>query len=356
MIYQGKFFDGVKPASTKVELAVVDSVLEIRSEGQILDQWPLAKVYRDPSQIVVTVLGCRGDDDVRLEVEDVGLLKELGITASPWTPGLLKQHRKDFIFWGAAVAALVLILTFASEKITNSIVENIKPATEEKWLASFSESPIHNQCALTAWQASIAEKLVKRIYPLMPGDENFNVQVQFIKNPEENAFALPGNAIWLLAGIFKKAETPEEIAGILAHEIEHVKKRHVIKNIVHSTMFVAALNFMAGDVSGFVLVDPKTAGNVLRLGYDRDMEREADAGAMDRLEKAGISTQGLISFFLRADHESSFKIPGFLSTHPMNEERVNYLRRYDNGETNPPIMTPEEWDELKKLAACGAKT
>ena len=104
----------------------------------------------------------------------------------------------------------------------------------------------------------------------------------------ENALALPGGRIYLLDGLLQQARSPDELAGILAHELGHVHHRDGMRRLIQTggTSFLFGLLF--GDVTG--------AGAVIFVGrsmldasYSRDAERSADAFAIDVMHKLGRS-------------------------------------------------------------------
>jgi predicted Zn-dependent protease len=143
--------------------------------------------------------------------------------------------------------------------------------------------------------------------------------------PELNAFAAPGGVVVVHAGLIRSADSAEEIAGVLAHEIAHAELRHSLKTMVKGMGLRALVAVALGDFSGAALAE--AAKNLTELGFSRDAEREADRDGLRRLVAAGIDPGGMVRFFEKLAREQSIAPPALLSTHPATEERIAELRR-----------------------------
>src|SRR5437764_872761 len=107
-----------------------------------------------------------------------------------------------------------------------------------------------------------------------------------------NAFALPGGRVYVLSGLLAQAQSPDELAGVLAHEFGHVVHRDGVRRLIRDggTSFLVGLMF--GDVSGSGAV--LMAGRaLLSASYSRDDERRADAFAITVLHRLGRPTAPL---------------------------------------------------------------
>lgn len=164
-----------------------------------------------------------------------------------------------------------------------------------------------------------------------------------------NAFTLPGGKVLLTRGLLEKAAGPDEVAGVLAHELEHVRQRHVMAQVIRSSIFSFGWAVTVGDFSGLFVLDPATLFSIANQSFSRTDERSADAGALVRLDAAGISREGFAAFFQRIEADTD-ALPAWLTSHPASRERLAQIR---NG---PALAKPEralaesEWDALK--AAC----
>ncbi len=158
---------------------------------------------------------------------------------------------------------------------------------------------------------------------LTAGMADYRYRFHVAEDPQVNAFALPGGRIVVYAGLLRQAESAEEVAGVLAHEISHVELRHVLRNLIHSLGWRAVLGVALGDFAGGIWADMAQA--LGRLRYSRDLEREADLAGLQLLRRTGVPSAGMLSFYERMEWNEKAP-PAWLSTHPSGLERMTVLR------------------------------
>jgi predicted Zn-dependent protease len=172
------------------------------------------------------------------------------------------------------------------------------------------------------------EKLDKAWQRLLPQvkDSGYDFKLHLVQDNTPNAFALPGGHMAVHTGLLKLASTPEQVAGVLSHEIAHITLRHSLRNIVQEAGLQATLGILLGgtDLSGL----GEVAGSLKSLQYGREMEREADEQGFEYLLAAKIDPSGLIQFFelLRQESAGGPEMPSLLSTHPATQERIARLQ------------------------------
>jgi len=163
-----------------------------------------------------------------------------------------------------------------------------------------------------------------------------------------NAFALPGGKIYLFNGLLVKAYNSDEIAGVLAHELGHVKHRDNVRNLIYNggTSFLIGLLF--GDVTGSstVLFASRT---LFDAAYSREAEASADAFAIDVMHKLGRSPKPMGELLFRITGNEKDKALSFLSNHPFTEDRLELMRQADRPPTAPPILSDQEWLALHDI-------
>jgi predicted Zn-dependent protease len=130
----------------------------------------------------------------------------------------------------------------------------------------------------------------------------------------------------MTSGLLKGADNEAEIAGVLAHEIEHVAQRHVLAGFLRDAVLSTVWAVVLGDYAGLMVVDPTTAYRIATLEFSRSDEAEADRGAVARLHRAKLRHTGLIAFFERAQKKHGEGGPAWLSTHPSHDQRIATLR------------------------------
>ncbi|MBC7466568.1 MAG: M48 family metallopeptidase [Bdellovibrio sp.] len=121
--------------------------------------------------------------------------------------------------------------------------------------------------------------------------------MQIISMPQSNAFTLPGGKIFITDTLIREADSTEEILRVLAHEAGHYQKRHILQGVIRGSFLTLSLNFLTGDFSQFVLIDPNTLSRIVGLQFDRGLEKEADTYAVETLKGLGIGSNGVIHFF-----------------------------------------------------------
>lgn len=190
---------------------------------------------------------------------------------------------------------------------------------------------------------ALFEKVVRRVYPVYPSDREFPVTVKLIRGESVNAFAMLGGQIFVYQGLLKQTDSPEELAGVIAHEIEHVKRRHVIQGVFVRLMTTGALKLI---FSGPGASDPKLASMLLNMRFSREQELEADEGGLRRLRDARIDTSGFQHFFERAKNASS--LPAVVSDHPSSDARAQLAANYRTPSAEP-IMSRADWTLVKTM-------
>ncbi|MEY4579642.1 MAG: hypothetical protein RL701_4345 [Pseudomonadota bacterium] len=160
------------------------------------------------------------------------------------------------------------------------------------------------------------------------GKAQFTYHVRVVEGSTVNAFALPGGQIVVYTGLLREAASAEQVAGVLAHELAHVTRRHGMQRIVQSVGVVAAFQLLFGDVSGIMAI----AAELLREGainsYSRDHEHEADMDAVATLARAHIDADALADFFasLQRQHGDLPAVFQWLGTHPDLAARIRDVR------------------------------
>ena len=137
-----------------------------------------------------------------------------------------------------------------------------------------------------------------------------------------NAFAIPGGFVVVHSGLLALAASAEEVAGVLAHEVQHVEKRHSLKAIAKSTGLMVTVGMVFGDLGGLLALGQDLIG----LKFSRQHESEADAAGLQALVAAGIAPGGMRDFFRKMGEKESLN-PGWLSSHPASEDRSMALDR-----------------------------
>lgn len=287
----------------------------------------------------------RSHPDLQSEARRLKREKHVGLTM-----GLL-----ILVLCGAVLSALY----FAKSPIVMFLAERV-PFSIERGLGQASFGQV--TAASTRMEDPAVKSGLTRISRPLLSTISKSIDIQFelhvIEDETVNAFAMPGGFIVVHSALLLKAKTPEEIMGVLAHELAHVTRRHSARQIISTLGLYTIVSSLLGDMGGIsaVLIDSGTM--LATLQFSRDFEREADDVGWDYLTEAGVDPRGMIAFLEgiqeiepsseRGSTTGSFA--SFLSSHPATQERISYLNgklETYTGQTLP-IMQPDEFVDFQK--------
>jgi predicted Zn-dependent protease len=269
------------------------------------------------------------------------------MTASSW---------RIIAAWCAAALAAVALLIFAvipfmaqrasrwvsprleaelGDRIAGAVVTLTVPAADQA----------HPECDAPAGRAaldSLVAPLAAQITLRNP------VRVRVINSQLVNALALPGGQILLFRGLLDFAQSPNEIAGVAAHEMGHLKLDHPTALVIQQGGTAFVIGLVLGDVFGGSAVAVAGTG-MLDTAFSRDAESAADAAAVTLMTKAGLDVHPLGGFFERL---GASRIDGdipiaFLRTHPPSDERAKLIASAPPG--GRQALTPGQWAALKAI-------
>ena len=150
-----------------------------------------------------------------------------------------------------------------------------------------------------------------------------------------NAFALPGGTIVITDAMVELAETDEEIAAILAHELGHIEHRHTLRHLIQNSITAVLVTTITADAASLSVAVVGLPALVAQAKYSRDFETESDDFAFDLLRKTGRSPEAFASLMERfSSGQSEAYEFSFLSSHPGTAERV--ARAREAARKSPP--------------------
>lgn len=169
-------------------------------------------------------------------------------------------------------------------------------------------------------------------------------KVYVIKENEFNAFATPGNYIFLFDNVFENIKSYPELTALLAHEYAHIQNRHGVRRLAHELSRDLVTAFIWDDDKGVGKL-VKNANLILTLGNSREFETQADIQAFQLLRDKKIDSKGLVDLFKimeKIERKSGNKTPSYLSTHPDAEERLDLIQ-------DSIIASPYDHNHFEKL-------
>ncbi|WP_051074684.1 MULTISPECIES: M48 family metallopeptidase [unclassified Thioalkalivibrio] len=235
----------------------------------------------------------------------------------------------------AAVLALIGVFVLASACAPRVSVQEERQLGEDLAADLNAELPIVEEPAINDYINSLG----RSIAAVADDREEIDYTFYVVNGPDVNAFAVPGGHIYVYRGLIERADDMSELAGVLAHEVGHVVKRHGIDQWRRAQQAEMGLAVVYGVILGR---DPGAAEQVavqvgaagVFAGYSREAEREADDVAIGYMVDAGIHPIGLVSFFetlLDERDRDPGRVEQFFATHPTTRERVeNTQARIDS--------------------------
>lgn len=241
---------------------------------------------------------------------------------------------------------LGLVLWWKSDVLAEWAVHRISYASEAQFGNLLFEQA---RLDLTLLPEGETTKMVQEIGNRFAKEAPYPFQWHVAEDPTINAFAIPGGHVVVFTGLIEGADSAEEVAGVLAHEAEHVLQRHSLKGMVHQLGWRVVVALLIGEWGGGSVGEAAAQLQVLKFG--RDQESEADLKALALLKKAEIDPKGMITFFSRLSKEEGIPIP-LLSTHPPSADRAEAIRAEIKrlGPWKAKLL-PYDWNQIKKKLA-----
>jgi Zn-dependent protease with chaperone function len=259
-----------------------------------------------------------------------GLPPRFGEEVARWRRAAARRRRGGRVALAAAAALLLLplvglaLLWTFRDALLDAAVRRL-PASVDARLGDAVHAQLRAGGRLAAGGPAreavraIGERLVAAAPP-----HPFAFRFEVLDDPAVNAFAAPGGVVVVHTGLLAAAGAPEEVAGVLAHEVVHVLARHSLRQVLVQLGLATTLRLLAGG-EGLADALGSAAARLGALGFSRGQEREADAGALDLLRGARLPADGLAAFFERLAAEGGAP-PAFLSSHPAGADRAAALR------------------------------
>jgi Zn-dependent protease with chaperone function len=320
--------------------------------------WAYADIRRvDGTPGILRVSCLSAPPLARLEIRDASLTAELASRCPRLGENSPDGHSvAKIVGWSlAAVASIVVIvlfaLPFAADRLTPLV-----PVTFERRLGEAADVQMKTVfggrvCNNPAGQAAFS-KLIETLRK--SADLDILVQPSVLATPIPNAFALPGGRIYLLNGLLAKANSPDEVAGVLAHELGHLKHRDSLRELIYNggTSFLIGLLF--GDVTGSSAVIFASRA-LVTASYSREAEQNADTFAIDVMQKLGRSPKAMGELMFRVTGKEGDKSLSILAGHPLTEDRLKRMNELDRPASGEPLLTAAEWSALKSICSQGEK-
>jgi Zn-dependent protease with chaperone function len=347
------YFDGRVARRREVSLRL-GSTLEIIENGATIEAWPYAEIRRaDGGPGIMRLCSTGAAELARLDIADKTL--EAAIERRC---GELGDHGKRvrglsaIIFWSLAAAASVAIVAifgvpFAADRIAPlvpfSLEQRVGDAAANQVKVVFGDRICSRPAGADALRKLVAALAAQGGLPIP-------VRADALDSKVANAFALPGGHIFVLRALIDKADSVDELAGVLAHELGHVAHRDGLREMIATGGSTFLLGLLFGDVSGSgaIVIAGRT---LLASAYSRQAEASADAFAASVMRGLGRSPRPLGEFLLRLTGQENDGPVALLASHPLTQDRLAALKKDEVPTTGPALLDENEWRALKDICA-----
>ena len=358
--WNGTYYDGHSPIPHHVRIKVEPLGLTLKFPNGLTDFWK----YQELRQ----TQGRYSGEEVRLErghgigetlvVPNQNILRAIHQEGQPHAahfhhPGT-RSKRVVFTIVAAltCIPAIYAMFAWGIPWLAGPITATI-PVSWETQLGDFIQQELtRNQstCEHPELTNKMNTMMTRLTTPLSQSPYAFHLTV--VDSPVINALAAPGGRLIVFRGLLQKTESPQELAGVLAHEIQHVRLRHGMRLIVQHVSMAFIIAALSGDASGMIAYGLQAAQTLQTLSYSRDAERQADQEGLALLYQAHVDPNGMMSFFVNLGNEQPDSSPlRYLSTHPSTEERLQYLQTISPAPSPHilPFSFEQDWGQIRNL-------
>lgn len=359
------YFDGKTTARHEVTVELTPSALEVRgTDGSVMARWPYGELQQSSSHHGVFRIRHEVSGTLeRLETRDAGLahaIDELSLPVDRSGMSARRARRKVILWTVAAVASLLLVGIFGIPELATRLAPFV-PYGVERRLGDAVDLQVRAMldtgkqgeafvCGTGPGEEAGRAALMRMVGKLEAAAQlPIPLRLQAVRHGQANAIALPGGYVYVFKGLIDKAETPDELAGVIAHEMGHVANRDGMRSVLQAGGLAFLFGLVLGDFvgGGAVILASRT---ILRLAYSRHVEAQADTYAVQLMQKVGGDPRGLGTILMRIAgvKEPTVRI---LTNHPATPERARAIEDVTRPAIMRPLIQPEEWSALKRVCA-----
>ncbi len=350
-----RFFDGksLQPFTAAVEIlssGLSILIVENEKETPLLWSWHSVQVMEPPLADRPAILGCKDMTGARLIISELSRYHEI-LSYIPKSNIKLSNVSHPWRKLGILVVVTIFLLAGLLLAIPrlSIVIANHFP---QSWDDAFGQFLIKNiagkndEC-VSPQGVKALQKMVSKLSKGIEDPHEIDVKVIDLGKDNINGFAVPGNHIVLLNGLLQFANGPDEVAGVLAHEMGHAIEHHPTQGVFRKVGIQLVLTGAFGSSAEY-------ASTLLHLKYTREDEQRADDLAVELMNKAKISTKGFVIFFEKLTQQNNVleeheEMLEYFTDHPGLMERIHRIEAVNTPKETQPSLTPQEWQALKNI-------
>jgi predicted Zn-dependent protease len=334
--WEGYYLDGKTALRHRVAIRLLRTRLEIATENGGTAYWTYGEIRQTQ--------GSYDGQEIRLErggpIPEVLLIQDPAFLASlhrlaPETAGRFHDPRRRTMRVALTVLAALAVLGITAMLYLwgiPGVAALVTPHVPTSWEARLGRAvsdhlaPTDKRCTEATGVQAIGDIANALLAPVQNSPYNFKITV--VNSPSVNALAAPGGYVVIFRGLLEATQSAEELAGVLAHEFQHILLRHSTRALLRHASTGLLVAAVTGDISGAMAFGVEGARLLGELRYSRRDEEEADREGFRMLVAAGVDPTGMMAFFEALERKPGRAqlLPRYLSTHPATDQRIERLR------------------------------
>ena len=369
MAIAARFHDGlvadVHAVGLEFEQLGDAGTLVVRSAGDGVEmaRWSAGDLYSTHGRKGELRLGANGQPDgARIVVSGDEAIARINATLPVLTQKLRAETGRQVriaMTATVALAAVIVAYLYGVPVLASRLVALVPPSWEENLGDTVATQMEASLGELNGFRIcdrdpnSVANRAIARFgaAALEGTGSPFALDINVVKSAVPNAFALPGGQVYFFSALLDQARTPDEFAGVLAHEIGHVAHRHGMEQLISTAGTGALIGFILGDMTG-ISVAAGLGATIIDARFSRDAERQADAFAAQVARKMDFNPAGLAELIARVGEDDDFaRALALFSTHPLTDDRraaLEILSQQRPTGLEPPF-TMAEWSAIRDM-------
>ncbi|MES2733817.1 MAG: M48 family metallopeptidase [Bacteroidota bacterium] len=347
MVTTGTYYDGISSIPQKVALILDEDnyLLSFNSSSGNTDQWGIGDIsFNHIGNYLEIQFGHAPIEFIKIEDGDfITALKKLRKEKGHynWYERLIDLGIKAH----ATIALLILgFISLIYLFVIPLVAENAVVLIPESYDNNLGNTFFNEYIEYNAVDSS-KTKALNLFAKQLKLNNSKELKFTVIKSSTVNAFALPDGNIVIFTGLIDLMEDKNELVGLIGHEVTHVNQRHSMKMMCRNLSGYLFLSAVLSDVNGIMAIIGDNVHTLQSLTYSRQFERQADMEGIEIMVSNKVNPKGMSKLFERLQTQDDHLLPEFLSSHPITEERINYIKQIVKENANKEL----ENDKLKDL-------
>jgi Zn-dependent protease with chaperone function len=333
-LWHGAYFDGRDARRHAVTMMATSTGIDVYRGDDPPVQWLYDEIHLTQGTFrgEMVRLERSGDTTEVVVVDSPAFLDALRAAAPNWWARAASDRRRNWLVISVCAAAASVVVAWGVYRwgipyLAEAVAARVPVEWEDQLGKAVADAlaPAVDRCT-DPTAVSAVTQIVGTLRHALPASR-YSYKIAIVRMPVVNAFAAPGGHIVVTTEMLQRTRSPEELAGVLAHEIQHVEHRHGTKALLRQMSMRILIAAVVGDARG--LNQTLTAAGTLGdLRYRRTDELSADRDGM-RLQAARLDPAAMVTVFeiLKEEGRRLPRLLTYVSTHPAIDERIRLLKK-----------------------------